>query len=99
MRRQAVRRIGQLPHRAGSREASALTPLLVHRLRSAVQHLACAVGALVATLVVHERPDHSLENMPGVGVFAIACTLVVPSLTAVVERRVRAREAGDAAKL
>lgn len=61
-------------------------------VQSAVQHLACAAGALGSTFVIHELPDHKLAGMERLALATIVATLVVPLLAAVVERRVRARE-------
>lgn len=60
--------------------------------QSATQHLACAIGALASTAILHERPDGTLEGMGGLGVYTIVVTLLVPLIALAVERRVRARE-------
>lgn len=61
-------------------------------LQSAVQHLASALGAIIAAQLLRERPDRSLEGMPNVGAFAIAVALALPILLHEIEKRVKARE-------
>ena len=63
-------------------------------VQSAVQSLSAALGALLSTAVLHERPDHSLQGMDLLAGGAIVATLVVPLLAGAVERRVQARERG-----
>lgn len=60
--------------------------------QSAVQHLACATGALTGAFVLRERLDGTLDNMGGLGVYTLVVTLLVPLIALAVERRVRARE-------
>jgi predicted MFS family arabinose efflux permease len=68
-------------------------------LQSAVQHLATSAGAGLSSWVLHERADKSLEGMPGLAVFAITMSLVLPIVVASLQRRVRARdEAQNAAR-
>lgn len=64
--------------------------------QSATQHLACAIGALGSTMILHERPDGTLAGMGGLGIYTIVVTLLVPLIALAVERRVRAREAAAA---
>lgn len=55
--------------------------------QSAVQHLASAVGAMVSTLLLHERPDHSLGGMPRLALFSMALTVFLPLLVVATQRR------------
>jgi predicted MFS family arabinose efflux permease len=57
---------------------------------SAVQHLACAAGAFLSTLLLTTRPDGSLEGMERVGAMSVILTLTIPLLVAVAERKVGA---------
>lgn len=64
-------------------------------LQSAVQHVSTSVGAGLSTWVLHERADGSLEGMPSLAVFAITLSLALPVVAAVLERRVRGRDARE----
>jgi predicted MFS family arabinose efflux permease len=61
-------------------------------VQSAVQHLACAIGAMASTQLIEEQPDHSLAHMDWLGTATIVASLIVPFLAFAIERRVRARE-------
>jgi predicted MFS family arabinose efflux permease len=63
-------------------------------LQSAVQHLASSLGAFVSSLILTERPDHSLRGMPTIASVAIGLALLLPVLLAQTERLVRARDGG-----
>jgi predicted MFS family arabinose efflux permease len=60
-------------------------------IQSSVQHLASALGAVLASQLLHELPDHSLVGMRNVALFAMACGACLPFLLHAVERRVRMR--------
>ena len=66
-------------------------------LQSAVQHIASALGAFVSSLILTERPDHSLRGMPTIASVAIGLALLLPLLLAQTERLVRARDGQAAA--
>jgi predicted MFS family arabinose efflux permease len=61
-------------------------------LQSCVQHLASAIGALIAAQMLTTRPDGTLEGMPRVATFTAVLALCLPLLMFVVESRVRRRE-------
>lgn len=61
-------------------------------VQSAVQHLACAIGAMASTRLIEEQPDRSLAHMDWLGGAVIVGSLIVPFLAFAIERRVRARE-------
>jgi predicted MFS family arabinose efflux permease len=65
--------------------------------QSAIQHAAGALGAILSTQMLHERPDHSLEGMARVAVVSMAVTAVVPVLFWRVEVEVKRRGAKRAA--
>jgi predicted MFS family arabinose efflux permease len=65
-------------------------------IQSAVQHVASAFGAFVSSLVLTERPDHSLNGMPTVAGVSILLALLLPVLLAQCERSVKARDAAGA---
>lgn len=72
-------------------------PLPAERARfmsagSAVQHLASAVGAAASTVFLVERADGSLVGMASIAWFAVATSLVLPVLLALLEARVRRRD-------
>lgn len=58
-------------------------------LNSAVQHVACAVGAIGAAAFLTERPDRSLAGLDTVATLAIAVGLVHPFLVRWIDRAVR----------
>jgi len=62
-------------------------------LQSAVQHIASATGAFVSSLMLTERPDHSLGGMPTIASISIVLALMLPALLAQTERLIRARDA------
>jgi predicted MFS family arabinose efflux permease len=66
-------------------------------IQSAVQHLASAFGAFVSSLILTERPDHTLRGMPTVASVSILLALLLPVLLAQCERSVKARDAQVAA--
>ena len=59
---------------------------------NAVQHLASAAGALIASLMLDADASGRLYGMQGVAVFSIAVSLLVPLVSSFVERRILARE-------
>jgi predicted MFS family arabinose efflux permease len=61
-------------------------------LQSCVQHLASALGAILASQLLTTRPDGGLEGMPVVASFTAVLALCVPLLMFTVEARVRRRE-------
>lgn len=61
-------------------------------LQSCIQHLSCALGAMLSARMLSERPDHSLEHMDRVAVLAIIAAWFAPPILMVVERGVRKRE-------
>jgi predicted MFS family arabinose efflux permease len=65
--------------------------------QSAVQHIASAAGALLASHMLTELPGGRLVGMDRVGLLAMALGSVVPLLLWVVESQVRAREGAVAA--
>jgi predicted MFS family arabinose efflux permease len=56
--------------------------------QSAAQHLASATGAVLSSQLLSESPDHELIGMPAVATFSIACSVCLPFLLALCERRV-----------
>ena len=66
-------------------------------VQSAVQHLSAAIGALMSSVLLRERPDGALAGMAGVCLFAAALATLVPFLIAAVARRVQHRPAGPVA--
>jgi predicted MFS family arabinose efflux permease len=56
--------------------------------QSAAQHTASAAGAVLSSRLLTETPDHQLVGMPVVASFAVACSLCLPFLLALCERRV-----------
>ena len=62
--------------------------------QSAVQHLSSAMGAFAAAKVLGDRADGRLDGMEAVAIAAIGVALMVPLVSAFVERGVRLREAG-----
>ena len=64
---------------------------------NAVQHLASAAGALIASLMLDADASGRLYGMQSVAVFSLAISLVVPVVSAFVERRILAREPSVAA--
>jgi predicted MFS family arabinose efflux permease len=65
--------------------------------QSAIQHAAGAVGAVLSTQMLHERPDHALEGMPRVAFVSMAVSAVVPLLFWRVEAEVKRRGAAKPA--
>jgi predicted MFS family arabinose efflux permease len=59
---------------------------------NAVQHLASATGALVASLMLDADLTGRLYGMRSVAVFSIAVSLLVPLVSWFIERRILARE-------
>jgi predicted MFS family arabinose efflux permease len=55
--------------------------------QSVVQHLAAALGAGLSSLLLVERPDHSLGRVDLLAWVAIALTLLVPFVVAAIQRR------------
>lgn len=66
-------------------------------IQSAVQHMASASGAFVSSLILVERPDHSLRGMPTIASVSIILALLLPVLLAQCERSVKSRDAHTAA--
>lgn len=62
-------------------------------VQSSVQHLAAALGALVGSQLLTERPDETLEGIPTIASVSIAMGLTMVPLLFVVEGRVRRRPA------
>jgi predicted MFS family arabinose efflux permease len=60
---------------------------------SAAQHLAAAGGAVISALLLHERPDGTLEGMNRVALFAVVLSSGVPFLVWAIARRVASRPA------
>ncbi len=60
---------------------------------SAAQHLAAAVGALMSSLLLSERPDGTLAGMATVALLAAGLSATVPFLVRAIARRVQARPA------
>ncbi len=61
-------------------------------LQSAVQHLASAAGAMLASRMLVERADHGLSGMEDVAWFAAALASALPILLWLVELGVKRRE-------
>jgi predicted MFS family arabinose efflux permease len=61
-------------------------------VQSAVQHLASAIGAVLSSQLLTERPDRSLEGMPRVAWTSMIMLMTVPVMMALVEGRVRRRD-------
>lgn len=61
--------------------------------QSAVQHIACALGAIASTHFLHEAPGSVLIGMPGLAIATAILTAFVPFILGSVERRVRSKEA------
>ncbi|MCG5052121.1 MAG: MFS transporter [Myxococcales bacterium] len=57
--------------------------------QSATQHIAAASGAALSSLVLVERPDHSLAGMQTVVAMAFVMTALLPLLVWQIDRRVR----------
>jgi predicted MFS family arabinose efflux permease len=55
--------------------------------QSVVQHLAAALGAGMSSVLLVERPDHSLGRIDVLAGTAVALTLIVPLLAAAIQRR------------
>jgi predicted MFS family arabinose efflux permease len=68
-------------------------------IQSAVQHIASALGAFVSSLMLVERPDHSLRGMPTIASVSIVLALLLPALLAQCERAVKTRDAAKAQAL
>ena len=66
-------------------------------LQSAMQHMGSAVGAMLSSQMLNERPDHGLLGMPQVAVVALVIGVPLPLLMHVVERRVNAAHGGQSA--
>lgn len=65
-------------------------------VQSAVQHLATTTGAVVASALLVERGDQSLDGMSGVAIMAIGLAAVMPLGLALIEPRVRRSEQASA---
>jgi predicted MFS family arabinose efflux permease len=62
-------------------------------LQSSMQHMACALGAIVSARMLTERAaDHVLEGIGLVGWCAIGVSMLAPPLMIILERGVRRRE-------
>lgn len=82
---------------------STRVPLSSERARfmsaqSAAQHIAAALGAMISSVLLVNRPDGSLAGMDRLGILSIVLALCMPFFVAAVTARVRHREA-TAAKL
>ena len=82
---------------------SSRVPLPTERARfmsaqSAAQHIAAALGAMISSVLLVNRPDGSLAGMDRLGILSIVLALCMPFFVAAVTARVRRREA-TAAKL
>jgi predicted MFS family arabinose efflux permease len=64
--------------------------------QNAVQHIASAFGAFGASVILSADDTGRLYGMQEVALFALALSLLVPFISAYVERGVRARERGAA---
>ncbi len=62
-------------------------------IQTAVQHLASAAGAMLASRMLIEQPDHALAGMENVAWFATCLALLLPVLLWLVEGQVKRREA------
>jgi len=60
-------------------------------LQSAVQHLAAALGAVLASQLLTELPDARLDGMANVAQCSIGLALVLPMLLSLVERELHTR--------
>lgn len=60
--------------------------------QSAVQHLASATGAILASQLLSEMPDGRLAGMQAVGTFSLCAAVLLPLLLVFLERRVRHQE-------
>lgn len=60
--------------------------------QSAVQHLASASGAVIASMMLTELPGGALEGMEHVAMLTLVLALILPACLYAVEQRVRARE-------
>lgn len=61
--------------------------------QSAVQHSAAAAGAMFASRLLVELPDHRLDGIGAVATFSAVCALMLPALVWIVERRLKATPA------
>jgi predicted MFS family arabinose efflux permease len=62
-------------------------------LQSTAQHVASSVGSVLSSRLLSDGPDGRLEGMAMVAAVAVALSLALPPVLAVVGRGVRAREA------
>jgi len=62
-------------------------------LQSSVQHMSAAAGAVLASRVLSERPDHALNGMDHVAWFSTALAMLLPVFLWIVEARVKQKEA------
>jgi predicted MFS family arabinose efflux permease len=53
------------------------------------QHLGSALGAIVSSLLLHERPDKGLVGIPTVASMTLALALALPFLVGALDRRLR----------
>lgn len=77
---------------------SSRVPLPEERARflsaqSALQHTSMALGAVVASVLLTELPDHHLVGIERAATVSIVCTLMLPVLIGLVERRLKDRAA------
>jgi predicted MFS family arabinose efflux permease len=61
--------------------------------QSAVQHMASAVGAMLASAMLTEAADGKLIGVPNVALFTLCSAAILPVLLFAVEARVRRRDA------
>jgi predicted MFS family arabinose efflux permease len=67
--------------------------------QSAVQHLASAVGAMLASVMLSEAPDGKLVGIPRVALFTLCTAVLLPVLLFFVEGRVKRRDATELASV
>jgi predicted MFS family arabinose efflux permease len=53
------------------------------------QHMSAAVGAMISSLLLHERPDKSLEGIPTVALMTLVLAAALPFFVAAIDRRLR----------
>jgi predicted MFS family arabinose efflux permease len=60
--------------------------------QSAVQHMAAAIGAMLSSVILSERPDGTLGGMPTLAIFAMVLAALVPFLVAAISARIARRK-------
>jgi predicted MFS family arabinose efflux permease len=68
-------------------------------LQSTAQHLFSAVGAVLATAMLHATPDGRLAGIDHISIVALALAVTLPPLLVLIGQRVSAREIARAAAM